>query len=115
MVVEKTIQKIPVKPFALMIACIGGLIGLIMGVFCGVFFAAAFHNMMATLSSGSNYIAHPLIRVLFGLGAVVMMPIMAFIGGLIHGGIIAYIYNFLAPRIGGIKIQFKEEQTATAT
>jgi hypothetical protein len=37
------------------------------------------------------------------------MPILGFIGGLIQGVIVAVLYNFLAPRIGGIKIRFKEE------
>jgi ABC-type nitrate/sulfonate/bicarbonate transport system permease component len=104
---EKTIQKIPVWPFALMIAAICGVIGLLMGIFCGLIFAAAFSTMMANISTGTTF-AHPLVRLLFGIGAVILMPIMAFIGGLIHGAIIAYIYNFLAPRIGGIKIRFKE-------
>ena len=109
MVTEKTIQKIPVMPFALMIACICGAIGLIMGVVCGVVFAAAFGAMMNNLSAGTAYVAHPLIRFMLGVGAVIMMPIMAFIGGLIHGVIIAFLYNFLAPKIGGIKVQFKED------
>jgi hypothetical protein len=37
------------------------------------------------------------------------MPILGFIGGLIQGVIVAVLYNFLAPRIGGIRIRFKEE------
>ena len=115
MVVEKTIQKIPIKQFALMIACICGVIGLIMGIFCGVVFAAGFHTMMNNLSAGTSNVAHPLIRIFFGIGAIILMPILAFICGLIHGAIIAYIYNFLAPRIGGIKIQFKEDQPAATT
>jgi hypothetical protein len=115
MVVEKTVQKIPVKQFALMIACICGVIGLIMGIFCGVFFAGAFSTMMTNFSGGPATVAHPLIRIMFGVGAIILMPIMAFIGGLIHGAIIAYIYNFLAPRIGGIRIQFKEDQLAATT
>jgi hypothetical protein len=115
MVTEKTIQKIPVMPFALMIACICGVIGLILGIFCGLIFAAAFGAMMGNLSAGTGYAVHPLVRFMIGIGAVVIMPIFAFIGGLIHGAIIAFLYNILAPRIGGIKIQFKEEQTATST
>lgn len=39
----------------------------------------------------------------------VLIPIFAviggFIGGFIQGLIIAVLYNFLAPRIGGIKIR----------
>jgi hypothetical protein len=70
--------------------------------------------MMTNLSSGTTCVARPLIRILFGIGAIIM-PIVAFIGGLIHGAIIAYIYNFNSARIGGIKIQFKEDQPAAIT
>lgn len=115
MVTEKTIQKIPVLPFALMIACICGVIGLIMGIFCGVIFAAAFSTMMHNLSTGTAYVAHPLIRFMLGIGAVIIMPILAFIGGLVHGAIIAFLYNILAPRVGGIKVQFKEDQPPTTS
>jgi hypothetical protein len=40
-----------------------------------------------------------------------MMPIAGFIGGLIQGLIIAVLYNLLAPRIGGIRLRFKEDST----
>lgn len=38
-----------------------------------------------------------------------MMPIIGFVGGLIQGAIFAALYNFLAPRMGGIRLRFKEE------
>ena len=47
----------------------------------------------------------------FGGVLVVLIPIFAavggFIGGFIQGLIIAVLYNFLAPRIGGIKIRIE--------
>jgi hypothetical protein len=45
----------------------------------------------------------------FGVGAIIVMPIVGFIGGFIEGGLLAVLYNFLAPRIGGVKLRFKEE------
>lgn len=38
-----------------------------------------------------------------------MYPIIMFVSGLIQGLIVAVLYNFLAPRIGGIKVYFQEE------
>ena len=47
----------------------------------------------------------------FGGVLVVLTPIFAavggFIGGFIQGLIIAVLYNFLAPRIGGIKVRIE--------
>ena len=51
--------------------------------------------------------------VLFGVGAIIIMPIIGFIGGLIQGVIGAVLYNFIAPRIGGIKLRFKEQANTT--
>ena len=44
-----------------------------------------------------------------GLGAiwVLIVPIAVFIVGFIQGSIYAVVYNFLAPRIGGIRLRFE--------
>lgn len=38
---------------------------------------------------------------MLGIGAIIVMPIIAFIGGLIQGAVIAFHYNILAPKVGG--------------
>jgi hypothetical protein len=43
-----------------------------------------------------------------GIFMVIIIPIIGFIAGLIQGLLYAVIYNFLAPRIGGIKLRFEE-------
>jgi hypothetical protein len=43
------------------------------------------------------------------VAAIVIMPILTFALGFIQGIIFAGLYNFLAPRIGGIKLNFEEE------
>ena len=103
---EKTIQAIPVMPIALMLACIGAIIGLIIGIFYALFFGAVFSMIPDGTQSGVNM---NLLKVIFGAGAIVIMPIFGFIGGLIQGFLYAFLYNFLAPRIGGIRLRFKEE------
>jgi len=103
---EKTIQSVPVMPFALMLACIGAVIGLIIGIFYALFFGALFSLIPSTTETGIDL---TFLRIIFGVGAVIIMPILCFIGGLIQGLLYAVIYNFLAPRIGGIKLRFKEE------
>lgn len=101
---EKTIQNIPAVPFALMLGAIAAIIGLIVGII----FAIASTAMMSMISStyGIDVTGW---GILFGAASIIIMPIICFIGGLIEGLIVAVIYNFLAPRIGGIKLRFKEE------
>ena len=103
---EKTVQAVPVIPFALMYASVNAIIGLIVGIFFAVIFGAAFSAVPSTSTLGFD---PGIFSVIFGVGAVIIIPIMAFIGGLIQAIIMAAIYNFLAPRIGGIKLRFKEE------
>lgn len=104
---EKTIQSIPVMPFALMLACINAVIGLIIGIFYVLFFGTIYSMIPSTASTA---IGLALFRFIFGLAALIIMPVIGFIGGLIQGALCAALYNFLAPRIGGIKVRFKEEQ-----
>ena len=103
---ERTIQSIPVMPFAMMLAVISAVIGLIVGIIYAVMFGAIFSAIPSTSTSGLNL---GWLGVIFGVGAVIVSPIIGFIGGLIQGLIVAVLYNFLAPRIGGIRLRFKEE------
>ena len=116
MAVEKTIQKIPVMPFALMLGCIGAVIGIIVGIFYAVVFGALFSAILSNIpATVGGYMPNSgILGLFFGVAAVVIMPIVMFVGGLIQGALMAFVYNFLAPRIGGIKIQFKED-TPTGT
>ena len=102
---EKTIQSIPVMPFALMYACLSAVIGLFVGVIYAVIFGAVFAAIPIS-TTGVNLTG---LGIIFGAGALIVIPIIAFIGGLIGGLILTVVYNFLAPRIGGIKVRFKEE------
>jgi riboflavin transporter FmnP len=109
---EKTIIRIPAMPFALMWGAIEAAIGLIAGVIAAIFWT----SIMSWATSLPNYQGPPLtgLGVIFGIGAIVIFPIMGFIGGLLQGLIFAVVYNFLAPRIGGIKLHFKEESRPSA-
>lgn len=101
---ERTIRAIPPMPFAVMMGAISAVIGLIVGII----YAIAASAIMSMISSSTTGVDLGAFGILFGLGAIIIMPIICFIGGLIEGLIIAVIYNFLAPKIGGIKLQFEE-------
>ncbi len=96
---EKTIEAIPAIPLALMLGAINAVIGFVFGIIFAIFSAA----ITSLLPSGSGLV------VVFGLWSIIAMPIIGFIAGFIQGLIFAVVYNFLAPRIGGIKLRFKSE------
>ena len=105
---EKTVQSIRVMPFALMMGVISAIIGLIVGVIFSLVFGITMSGI-APPPDTTGVVNFSWLRVLFGVGAIIGMPIMGFIGGLINGVVVAVLYNFLAPMIGGIRIRFKEE------
>ena len=101
---EKTITRIPAMPLALMLGTIGAVFGLIGGLIA----AASWTAFMSTITGMPNYQgpSASFLGVFFGISAIILFPIVGFISGLIQGLIVAVVYNFLAPRIGGIKLQF---------
>lgn len=100
---EKTIKNIPAIPFATMFGAISAVIGLIVGIIMAIFSTA----IMSMIPTGTGI---PLtgFGIIFGIGSIIILPIIYFISGFIGGLIFAVIYNFLAPRIGGIKLLFEE-------
>jgi hypothetical protein len=98
---EKTVKKINVATFATMLGAISGMAGFIAGLIIAVL-----SSQIASLFPGLTE-RTVILDVLLGESAVIIFPIIAFIGGFIEGLIIAVIYNYLAPRIGGIKLSFE--------
>jgi hypothetical protein len=101
----KTIKSIPIIPYALMMALISAVIGLIIGII----YAVIFGSIIASVPTTTPYFNFNWLSILFGVGSIIIMPILTFAAGFIGGVIFAGLYNFLAPRIGGIKLNFEEE------
>jgi hypothetical protein len=107
---ERTIQSIPVMPFALMYGCVSAVIGFFIGIFYALIFGAIFASVPPSTTTGFNL---GWLSLFAGVAAVIMVPILSFVSGLIIAAIIALVYNFLAPRIGGVKVRFREEAPTT--
>jgi hypothetical protein len=108
---EKTIKSVSPVPFGLMMGAISGVIGFIAAILLAVvylpFILSSSCNPMLGVPGLSGFLAA------IGVLMVVIIPIIAFVAGFIQGLIYAVVYNFLAPRIGGIKLRFEEtSQTA---
>ncbi|MEM2130382.1 MAG: hypothetical protein QXZ70_07275 [Candidatus Bathyarchaeia archaeon] len=99
--VEKTIRFIAPVSLALMM----GIISAILALIIGILYAGVFSALISTIGQRAS-IALPW-GAFSGIIAV-LIPVFAAVGGFtvgfIHGLIIAALYNFLAPRIGGIKV-----------
>ena len=104
----KTISSVPIVPFALMLGVISALIGLISGIIVALLFGSMPSIIPNTATN--EVIALGWFRILFSIGSIVIMPILGFAGGFIQGVIYAWLYNFLAPKIGGIQLRFKTEE-----
>jgi hypothetical protein len=106
---EKTIKSISPVPFGLMMGAISGVIAFI----AAILIALLYLPIIALGSSYNPVPATPGIDITgflaaLGILMVIVLPIIGFIAGFIQGLLYAVIYNFLAPRIGGIKLRFEE-------
>jgi hypothetical protein len=84
-------------------AKIFGLSYLIMGFLFGLFISAISLVRTTMLVTQSSVMAK-----LFGVGAIIFLPIFYGILGVVSGYIAAFIYNWLARRVGGLKLDFEQ-------
>lgn len=98
---KREITRLDVRSVAIMYGAILALIGLIFGVLFAVF-SSLFASFMP-LGTQEN-------GLVFGTGiaAVIFIPVVYGIIGFIFGALFGVIYNFIAGKIGGIKVYFKE-------
>lgn len=98
---EKTIKKIDVATFATMLGTFSGIAGLIAGLIIALL-SSEIAVLFPSLAERTV-----ILDVLLGESTIIILPIIAFIGGFLEGYIFAVIFNYLAPRIGGIKLGFE--------
>ena len=107
---EKMIKKIPAVQLGKVMGVIGAVIGLIVGILVAIISIISSQAVSDFITALFPRYESELIRYgfLFGVGAIAVLPLIAFVVYFINGWIIAVIYNFVAPRIGGIKLGFEE-------
>jgi hypothetical protein len=105
---EKIIKSVAPLPYALMMGAITGIVYFIIAIIIALIW-------LPTLSSLSSISTLGLSGLIAGLGVlmVIVMPIIGFAAGFIIGLFFAVVYNFLSPRIGGIKVRFEEPKQAS--
>lgn len=89
------IKKLDVFSVALIIGAIYAVLGLVFGIIFAVVGAAAFGFADVPGAFG----------LFFGAAAIIVLPLFYGVLGFIFGAVFAFLYNVLAKRIGGIKVE----------
>jgi hypothetical protein len=87
------LKKIGVLSLAKIIGVVYAVLGLIIGALMSLFSVIG----AAVTQSG--------VGVLFGVGAIIILPIFYGLAGFIGGAIVAFIYNLASDVVGGIEIE----------
>ena len=95
----KEIKSIPVVPFALITGAIFAVLTFIWTILIAIFGISALSYLPIENTSSAGVVG-ALILVIGG-------TIIAFIVGFIMYAIIAILYNLLAPRLGGMKLELE--------
>jgi len=95
----KTIKRIEPMSAAKLAAAMGAVLGLIQAV------AALLFSRFTPLGMMGDIVSNPYAGT--GVMVIVVLPIVMGIAGFIGGFVWAVIYNFVADKIGGIKIDLK--------
>lgn len=97
-----TIQSVGVMSVARIAAAIYGIFGLIAGVLFSLATVAGF-GLSEEVSRQAAWMGP-----LFGLGAIIAMPVLYFVLGFLGGLIGAWVFNNAAAAMGGLEIVVEE-------
>jgi hypothetical protein len=108
MVDIKEIKGIPVISFALIIAIVLAITMLVVGIVMALL-GSPMYSMIPSLTAMPmmDDFNHMFVGGMSALYFIIVMPIMVFICGFLIIALATIIYNLLAPRIGGIKLELK--------
>lgn len=83
-----------------------GCLGLLIGVVFAIFFSIG--AMVGNVSGQENFPFAGAMGVVFGLLAVIIIPIFYGVLGALMAGLMAVLYNFVARRFGGVILEVQE-------
>ena len=105
---EKTIKSIAPVPLGLIMGSISAIVGLVATLLLAVFYLPFAYTISETFNPIPGSPTTTVLPSAITIIIIIAIPIIAFIMGFLQGFLSAVVYNFLAPRIGGIKIKFEE-------
>lgn len=86
-------------------AKVQGALGVLIGLLLGICFAAFASLGSAFVSEASDGTSLGMVSAIFGVGAIIILPILSGIFGFIGGLIGAVLYNWVAGMVGGLEIE----------
>lgn len=107
------VKRIGVWSLAKISGLVYGGMGLIFGAIFGLFSLVGM-GMASVAANQSGGAVEALFSMLFGAGAVLLMPLFYGLMGLVIGAITAFIYNLVARLVGGLRIDVEPEPSAPA-
>ena len=105
---EKIIRTISPVLLGLIAGAVSALAGLIGTILFAIFYLPYTYTLSETFNPVPGTPTPTILPTVTAIMIMIAIPIVAFIVGFIQGFLSAVIYNFLAPRIGGIKIRLEE-------
>lgn len=90
-----TIKKVGLLSLGKVLGVVYALLGLILGLFI----------MVVSLSGYSSSTSLSLYGPLFGIGAIILLPVFYGAMGFISGIILAFFYNLVSRWVGGIEVE----------
>ena len=98
------LKRIGILSLAKIMGILYAVLGLLMG-----FIISAVALFGALLGSAFSNSTEPFMGLIFGAGAIIVMPILYGVMGFISGIITAGIYNFVVRFTGGLELEFEGE------
>jgi hypothetical protein len=96
------VRRVGVFSLAKIMGVLYALLGLILG---GLFSCISLIGTLAAMPQLSEGSGDQAFGLLFGVGAIIFLPLIYGLMGFIGGLIIAALYNLVAGRIGGIELE----------
>ena len=109
----KTVKSVPVFDFSLIVSVIALILSFIAGILYFIIGYSTIYQIstiIISLKPETAAVVNSVAASITGMGAlylIIVWPIMAFIGTFIATAIAVLLYNYLAPRIGGIKLELE--------
>lgn len=96
-------KKIKIKKIGILsLAKISALLYAIMGLIVGVFMA-----LISLIGAAFSQSTTGMFGMLFGVGAIILLPIFYGAMGFVMGVVTAWLYNIIANWIGGLELEFE--------
>ncbi len=109
----KTVRSLPVFDISLIVSVIALILAFIAGILWFIIGWSAIYTIstyIISLEPQTADVVNSIAASITGMGAlylIIVWPIMTFIATFIATAIAVLLYNYLAPRIGGIKLELE--------